>query len=474
MRCALAQDRGEICFFEVVVMHRDMTIDMCSGPLLGKLLRFSVPLMLSGILQLLFNAADIIVVGQFTGSQAMAAVGSTGSLNNLIINIFLGLSAGGSVVVAQYYGMRAWNDVGEVVHTAILLGAVSGTALVFIGFVLARPVLALMGTTADVIDQSVLYMRIVFAGMPAMMVYDFGAGILRAVGDTKRPLIYLFIGGVVNVGFNLFFVIVCNLGVAGVAIGTVMSQCIAAVLTIRCLLKTDAPYGLQLRELRIVKAKLFRILHVGIPTGISGAMFSISNVLIQSSINSFDSSIIVAGNTASGNIEGFVYNGMNAFYQAALTFTGQNTGAHKPKRVLSILLWCLLSVTVIGLVLGGIVVIFGHQLLAIYNPDPEVIAYGFERLQIIALTYFLCGVMDVVTGSIRGLGPSVTPTVISLTGICLLRIVWIYTIFAVRHDLFTLYLSYPVSWIITFAANIARFPFFFLGGRKGEEATRST
>ena len=308
-------------------MHRDMTIDMCSGPLFGKLLRFSVPLMLSGILQLLFNAADIIVVGQFTGSQAMAAVGSTGSLNNLIINIFLGLSAGGSVVVAQYYGMRAWNDVGEVVHTAILLGAVSGTALVFIGFVLARPVLALMGTTADVIDQSVLYMRIVFAGMPAMMVYDFGAGILRAVGDTKRPLIYLFIGGVVNVGFNLFFVIVCNLGVAGVAIGTVMSQCIAAVLTIRCLLKTDAPYGLQLRELRIVKAKLFRILHVGIPTGISGAMFSISNVLIQSSINSFDSSIIVAGNTASGNIEGFVYNGMNAFYQAALTFTGR-TPAH--------------------------------------------------------------------------------------------------------------------------------------------------
>lgn len=438
-----------------------MTIDMCSGPLLGKILRFSVPLMLSGILQLLFNAADIIVVGQFTGNQAMAAVGSTSSLNNLIVNLFLGLSAGGSVVLAQYYGMRAWDDVEEVVHTAILLGFVSGVALVFIGFFLAEPLLTLMGTTSDVIDQAVLYMRIVFAGMPAMMVYDFGAGILRAVGDTRRPLLYLFCGGVVNVGLNLFFVIVFDMGVAGVAIGTVMSQCIAAFLTVRCLMKTSAPYGVSLKRLRIVKHKLLRILRVGVPTGIQGAVFSISNVLIQSSINSFNSSIIVAGNTASSNIEGFVYTAMNAFYQASLTFTSQNVGAHQVKRIVPILAWNLLCVTVIGLALGGLAVLLGTQLLSIYNPNAEVIAYGFERLCLIAITYFLCGLMDVTCGSIRGMGPSITPTIVSLTGACGLRILWIYTVFAADRTLFTLYLSYPVSWLVTFAAHAVCFIVFF-------------
>ena len=443
-------------------MNRDMTIDMCSGPLPGKLLRFSVPLMLSGILQLLFNAADIIVVGQFTGSQAMAAVGSTSSLNNLIVNLFLGLSAGGSVVTAQYFGMRAWSDVSETAHTAILTGLVSGVALVFVGVFLARPMLTLMGTTYDVIDQSVLYMRIVFLGMPAMMVYDFGAGILRAVGDTRRPLLYLACGGVVNVFFNLFFVIVCHLGVAGVAIGTVMSQCISAFLTVRCLMKTDDCYGIRLKELRIVRRKLLRILRVGVPTGIQGAMFSISNVLIQSSINSFRSSVIVAANTASGNIEGFVYTAMNSFYHASLTFTSQNAGAHQVKRILPIMGWCLLYVTVIGLATGGLAVLFGEQLLGIYNPDPEVIAYGLVRLRLICLTYFLCGIMDVVTGSIRGLGPSVTPAVVSLLGVCGLRILWIYTVFAAGRSLYTLYLSYPVSWLVTFIASIACFAVFFV------------
>lgn len=447
-----------------------MTIDMCSGPLLGKLLRFSVPLMLSGILQLLFNAADIVVVGQFDSSDAMAAVGSTSSLNNLIVNMFLGLSAGGSVVVAQYFGMKSRQDVEETVHTAILLGFISGLVLVAAGMFLAEPMLVLMGTTADVIDQSVLYMRIVFAGMPAMMVYDFGAGILRAVGDTRRPLVYLFCGGVVNVAFNLFFVIVCHLGVAGVAIGTVMSQCIAAFLTVRCLMKTDDCYGIRLRELRIVKHKLLRILRVGVPTGIQGAMFSISNVVIQSSINSFDSSIIVAGNTASGNIEGFVYTAMNAFYQASLTFTSQNVGAHQTRRILPVLGWSLLCVTVVGVATGVLAVLFGSQLLGIYSPDEEVIAYGLERLRLICLTYFLCGTMDVVTGSIRGLGPSVTPAVISLLGVCGLRIVWIYTVFAVHRSLMVLYLSYPVSWLITLVVNIICFAVFFKRWKKRIEA----
>lgn len=447
-----------------------MTIDMCSGPLMGKLLRFSVPLMLSGILQLLFNAADIVVVGQFDSSDAMAAVGSTSSLNNLIVNLFLGLSAGGSVVVAQYFGMKSRQDVEETVHTAILLGFISGLVLVAAGMFLAEPMLVLMGTTPDVIDQSVLYMRIVFAGMPAMMVYDFGAGILRAVGDTRRPLVYLFCGGVVNVAFNLFFVIVCHLGVAGVAIGTVMSQCIAAFLTVRCLMKTDDCYGIRLRELRIVKHKLLRILRVGVPTGIQGAMFSISNVVIQSSINSFDSSIIVAGNTASGNIEGFVYTAMNAFYQASLTFTSQNVGAHQTRRILPVLGWSLLCVTVVGVATGVLAVLFGPQLLGIYSPDEEVIAYGLERLRLICLTYFLCGTMDVVTGSIRGLGPSVTPAVISLLGVCGLRIVWIYTVFAAHRSLMVLYLSYPVSWLITLVVNIICFAVFFKRWKKRIEA----
>ena len=451
-------------------MNRDMTIDMCNGPLMGKLLRFSVPLMLSGILQLLFNAADIVVVGQFDSSDAMAAVGSTSSLNNLIVNLFLGLSAGGSVVVAQYFGMKSRQDVEETVHTAILLGFISGLVLVAAGMFLAEPMLVLMGTTPDVIDQSVLYMRIVFAGMPAMMVYDFGAGILRAVGDTRRPLVYLFCGGVVNVAFNLFFVIVCHLGVAGVAIGTVMSQCIAAFLTVRCLMKTEDCYGIRLRELRIVKHKLLRILRVGVPTGIQGAMFSISNVVIQSSINSFDSSIIVAGNTASGNIEGFVYTAMNAFYQASLTFTSQNVGAHQTRRILPVLGWSLLCVTVVGVATGVLAVLFGPQLLGIYSPDEEVIAYGLERLRLICLTYFLCGTMDVVTGSIRGLGPSVTPAVISLLGVCGLRIVWIYTVFAAHRSLMVLYLSYPVSWLITLVVNIICFAVFFKRWKKRIEA----
>lgn len=451
-------------------MNRDMTIDMCSGPLMGKLLRFSVPLMLSGILQLLFNAADIVVVGQFDSSDAMAAVGSTSSLNNLIVNLFLGLSAGGSVVVAQYFGMKSRQDVEETVHTAILLGFISGLVLVAAGMFLAEPMLVLMGTTPDVIDQSVLYMRIVFAGMPAMMVYDFGAGILRAVGDTRRPLVYLFCGGVVNVAFNLFFVIVCHLGVAGVAIGTVMSQCIAAFLTVRCLMKTEDCYGIRLRELRIVKHKLLRILRVGVPTGIQGAMFSISNVVIQSSINSFDSSIIVAGNTASGNIEGFVYTAMNVFYQASLTFTSQNVGAHQTRRILPVLGWSLLCVTVVGVATGVLAVLFGPQLLGIYSPDEEVIAYGLERLRLICLTYFLCGTMDVVTGSIRGLGPSVTPAVISLLGVCGLRIVWIYTVFAAHRSLMVLYLSYPVSWLITLVVNIICFAVFFKRWKKRIEA----
>ena len=391
----------------------------------------------------------------------MAAVGSTSSLNNLIINLFLGLSAGGSVVMALFYGAKDWKSVEEVAHTAILLGFLSGVTLLFVGFILAEPLLRLMGTLDDVIDQAVLYMRIVFVGMPAMMVYDFGAGILRAVGDTRRPLIFLFCGGVINVFLNLFFVIVLEMGVAGVATATAISQCISAALIVRCLIKTDAAYRINLRRLRLVKDKLLRILRVGLPAGIQGAVFSVSNVLIQSSVNSFDSTAVVAGNTSSSNIENFVYTAMNSFYHASLNFTSQNVGANKVGRIVPILRCSLMCVVAVGLILGLSAVFFGSTLLSIYNPDPEVISHGLRRLNLICSTYFLCGMMDVTCGSIRGLGPSITPTIVSLTGACGLRIVWIYTIFAMNRSLFTLYLSYPVSWFVTFSAHLVCFFVFY-------------
>lgn len=440
--------------------NRSYEIDMCSGPLLGKILRFSIPLMLSGILQLLFNAADIVVVGQFSGSDALAAVGSTGSLNNLIVNIFLGLSIGSSVLVARYYGAQDWKNVQEVVHTSMLLSVLAGIVLIFVGISLAAPLLEVMGTPEKVLDQAVLYMRILFVGMPAMMIYNFGAAILRAVGDTRRPLIYLFIAGVVNVLLNLFFVLVFHMGAAGVALATIISQCISAVLVVLCLMRSSGAYQLYLKGLRISKDKLLQIVRIGLPAGIQGAVFSVSNVLIQSSINTFDY-IAVAGNTAASNIEGFVYTSMNALYQASLSFTSQNAGARKAERIAPVLIRCLGCVVVIGAGLSALVLLFGKSLLGIYSSDPAVIEYGLGRLRVVCLTYFLCGMMDVTCGSIRGLGYSITPTIVSLTGACGLRILWIYTIFAWNRTLFSLYLSYPVSWAVTFTAHLLCFLLFF-------------
>ncbi len=435
-------------------------IDMVNGPLFGKILQFSIPLMLSGILQLLFNAADIIVVGQFTGSQAMAAVGSTGSLNNLIINIFIGLSTGSSVLMAMYYGAKDKDNIEDLVHTSILLAAVSGVILVVIGVILAAPLLTLMGTPDDVLPLAVLYMRIVFCGMPALMIYDFGAGILRAVGDTKRPLMFLFASGVINVVLNLFFVIVLGMGVAGVALATIISQYMSAFLVLRCLIHTDSVYKLRISRLHISRNKFVQIIRIGLPAGVSGAVFSISNVLIQSSVNSFGS-VTMAGNAAAQNIEGFIYTAMNSLYQASINFTSQNVGAGKTKRIVSVLFCCLGTVTAVGLGLGALATLFGENLLGIYSSDPYVISYGLIRLKLICITYFLCGLMDVACGSIRGLGYSITPTVVSLLGACAFRVLWIYTVFRADHSLFTLYVSYPVSWIITFLAHMACFAVFY-------------
>ena len=431
---------------------RGYEIDMCNGPLFGKILIFAVPLMLSGMLQLFFNAADIIVVGQFVGHTALAAVGSTGSLINLLVNVFVGLSVGTNVLVARYYGARDAKHLHETVHTSVLTSVLSGTALIVIGLILAEPLLTLMGTPDDVLDQAALYMRIYFVGMPASMLYNFGAAILRAVGDTKRPLYFLFISGIVNVILNLVLVLVFHLGVAGVAIATVTSQVISAVLVALCLIKTDAPYRLELKKLRIHKSKLLEIIKIGLPAGMQGAVFSISNVLIQSSINSFGSTVM-AGSTAASNIENFVYTAMNALYQTALSFTGQNVGGGKYKRIGKIMRICVLDVTAIGILLGGGAYLCGSTLLSIYTSDPQVIQYGLERMMFVCLPYFLCGIMDTLVGSLRGMGYSIMPMIVSLTGACALHIVWIMTIFQMNPTLSTLFLSYPVSWFVTALAH---------------------
>ena len=432
--------------------RRHYEVDMLNGPLIRPILMFSIPLMLTGILQLLFNAADIVVVGQFAGSTALAAVGSTGALINLIVNVFMGMSIGASVVVAQNYGAGKWKDVSEAVHTAIALSLVCGALVTVVGIALARPMLEAMGTPEDVLDQASLYMKIYFAGMPATMMYNFGAAILRAIGDTRRPLYYLLIAGVINVIFNLIFVIVFHMGVAGVALATVISQCVSVVFIILCLMRSDGCIHLEPRRVRITRDKFMQMMKVGLPAGLQGSIFSISNVLIQSAVNSFGS-MVMAGNAAAANLEGFVYTSMNAIYQANLTFTSQNVGARQYKRIGSILGCCQLTVSVIGAALGWAVYLCGPVLLRLYTTDPQVVEMGMRRLSIIATTYFVCGWMDVMVGSLRGMGSSIVPMIVSILGACVLRIVWIYTLFAWDRTLQMLYISYPVSWIITAAVH---------------------
>lgn len=429
---------------------------MVTGPLLGKILIFAIPLVLSGILQLLFNAADIVVVGQFVGNQALAAVGSTGALINLLINLFMGLSIGTNVLVARSYGAGKKDELDEVVHTSILTALLSGTFLVIVGLLLARPALEIMGTPEDVIDEAAVYMRIYFIGMPSTMAYNFGSAVLRAVGDTKRPLYFLTVSGVVNVILNLIFVIVFRMSVSGVALATIISQTLSAFLVLRCLMLTDSDYKLVLSRLRIVPDKFFKMLSIGLPAGLQGTLFSLSNVLIQSSVNSFGS-VAMAGNTAASNVEGFVYTSMNSIYQTSISFTGQNHGAMKVKRIGKILLMCQTIVILIGLVMGNAVYFFGSDILKLYSSDPQVIEYGLRRMSIIATTYFLCGMMDVIVGSLRGMGYSIMPMLVSLAGACGFRVLWIYTVFQEYHTLQCLYISYPISWTLTFSVHFICF-----------------
>lgn len=429
-------------------MRKSNSIDMLNGPLFSKILLFSIPLMLSSILQLLFNAADIIVVGQFTGSDAIAAVGATTALINLLVNLFVGVSIGTSVIVGKYLGARDYDNVEKSVHASIYFALISGFIMIFVGIILAKPLLGWMATPDNVIDLSTLYMRIYFLSMPAFMVYNFGAAILRSIGDTKRPLYFLGIAGIVNVILNLILVIVFHLGVAGVAIATTVSQYISATLVVLSLMESEYPLKLKPKELKFHEHIVIDMLKVGLPAGLQSVIFSLSNVLIQSSVNSFGS-LVMAGNTAAANIEGFVYAAMNSIYQACLTFTSQNMGAKNYHRIDKILINCLIIVTAVGLIFGVGAYVFGHQLLGIYTTDAQVIEYGINRLMLVCAPYFLCGLMDVMVGSLRGIGYSIMPMIVSLTGACLFRIIWIYTIFAMYHTQFVLYISYPISWALT-------------------------
>lgn len=433
-------------------------IDMCNGPLLGKILRFSFPLIFSGVLQLLFNAADMVVVGKFAGKESLAAVGSTGSLINLLVNVFMGLSVGVNVLVARYYGANQEREVKDTVHTAITLSVICGVFLSIIGIILAKPLLALMDTPADVIDLAALYMRVYFAGMPVMLLYNFASSILRAVGDTMRPLFFLTIAGVINVGLNLVFVICLHMDVAGVALATVISQAFSAICVVLCLMRDDASYKLNLKKLTINKKITIQIARIGLPAGLQGAMFSISNVLIQSSINSFGSDAM-AGNTAASNLEGFAYTAMNAFHQTAVSFISQNTGARKFKRCLKVLVQCCVLVTVIGGTMCALGLAFAEPLLHLYTDEAVVMEYGLLRLNYILTTYFTCGLMDVLTGCVRGTGHSVLPMIVSLIGVCVFRVVWIFTVFEAYHTLESLYLSYPISWIATAVVHFLCFLF---------------
>jgi len=433
-------------------------IDMCSGSILGKMLLFALPLMCSGILQLLFNAADIIVVGRYAGDNSLAAVGSNTALINLLTNFFIGLSIGANALAAHYCGAKREKDLRETVHTAMLVSIYSGILLTLVGCIGARQILILMSTPENVLGLATEYLRIYFLGMTATMIYNFGSAILRASGDTRRPLYYLSAAGVVNVVLNLIFVIRFRMDVAGVGIATVISQCISALLIVRCLVREQGAIQLELKRLHLHRDKFVQILKIGLPASFQGILFSFSNVIIQSSVNTFGE-ITVAGNSAAANLEGFVYVAMNSFYQASISFTGQNLGAAKYGRINRILYTAEGCVVTVGVILGSLATLFGPKLLMFYTTSQAVMEAGMKRVRVICSTYALCGMMDTIVGSMRGLGHSVLPMIVSLVGACGLRLFWIFTFFRMEkfHTVTSLYLTYPVSWILTFTTHVVCF-----------------
>ncbi|MBR3692849.1 MAG: MATE family efflux transporter [Clostridia bacterium] len=436
-------------------MLKHKSPDLLTGNLWVKILIFSFPLMLSNILQLLYSAADTVVVGRFAGNDALAAVGSTGSLTNLFINLFIGFSVGASVIVAQGIGAKDDRAVHETVHTSMLLALIGGVIIGGIGVFAARPLLAAMDN--KVLDLASLYLRIIFAGAPFNMVYNFGAAIIRARGNTRLPLYILAGSGLLNVGLNLLFVILFHMSVAGVALATILSQALSAVLMVLSLMHSHDATRLQLRALRFYPRRLASIVRVGLPAGIQSSLFAVSNVLIQSSVNSFGSNVM-AGNTAAANISDFIYMAMNALYHAAVTFAGQHAGAGLYRRIGRVAWQCVVTTAVVGIALGALLLLFGPELLSIYDTNAEATAAGMVRMRILCSTYFLCGIMDVFMGLQRGLGSSLRPMIVSLCGACGLRIVWIYTAFRAVPTLDCLFFSYPFTWLVTGSVHL----FFFL------------
>ena len=433
-------------------------IDMCNGTIMDKLISFSLPLMLSGILQLMFNAVDIIVVGRFSGSQSLAAVGSTTALINMFTNLFIGISLGANVLAARFYAAKREKEMSETVHTAITLALISGIVMAFVGVIFSRFALELMDTPDDVIGLSTLYMRIYFLGMPFFMLYNYGAAILRAVGDTKRPLFFLVAAGVINAGLNLLLVIVFDMGVAGVAIGTIVSQMISSILVLRCLCRSEGSYKLSFSKLRIRGIYMKQIFQVGIPAGIQSTVINFSNVLLQSSVNSFGS-VAMAGYTAANNIFGFLYMSVNAVTQSCMSFTSQNYGVKKLKRMDRVLLDCMILSVGVALTLGCGAYFFGPELLKIYTSDADVIRCGVEVLAFTTVPYFCCGIMDLLPGALRGMGYSGVPMILSIIGTVGTRIVWIFGLFPAHRSLSFLFISYPVSWILTILMQAVCFCF---------------
>ncbi len=436
-------------------MVKSIQINMTEGPIFSKLLKFSIPLIFSSLLQLLFNAADIVVVGRFAGDNALAAVGSTGSLINLLVNLFQGLSIGTNVVAAHYFGANRKSELKETVHTAMLLSIYSGIIMTAVGVTFAVPILKLMQAPHEVLTLASVYLKIYFGGITATMIYNFGSALLRAVGDTQRPLYILFLAGIINVILNLIFVIIFHLDVAGVAWATVISQTISAILVVIILLKENEEYSLEIKNIKINMHIFTKIVKVGIPAGFQGIMFSFSNVIIQSSVNSFGA-ITIAGNAAAVNLEGFVYIAMNGFSQGTLTFCSQNMGAGRIERIKKAVWVSQGCIIVIGAVLGALFLLFRNQLVGFFSDSPEVVQAGVRRFWVIMTTYYLCGMMDGMSNSIRGIGHSLTPVITSLCGACLYRIIWIFTVFQIPqfHNIYCIYITYPISWILTFIANI--------------------
>lgn len=430
---------------------------MTQGPLFWNIIRYTIPIIVTSILQLLFNAADLVVVGRFCGSVSVAAVGATGSITHLMVNFFIGLSAGAGVTVAHALGGRENENVYRTVHTAMSAALVSGAILTVVGIVFSETFLRMMSTPENVLPLSAVYMKIYFAGITFNMVYNFAAAILRAAGDTKSPLLYLTIAGIVNVALNVFFVTVLHMNVAGVALATTLSQGISAALVILALMRRTDACRFYISHMRFYRLQMAKILRIGLPAGIQSSLFAISNVTIQSSVNSFGD-VFVAGSAASSNIEGFVYVTMNSFHQTAVNFTGQNVGAGQYDRVKKIFGYSLAGVAVAGMLAGSMGWFFGEQLLGIYITDsPEAIAYGMTRLTFICLPYFVCGLMDVCTGALRGMGASTVPMIISVLGVCGLRILWVNTVFRVFHTPECLFVSYLISWVVTFAVQFIAF-----------------